>query len=67
MSWSLIADILSLILVISGSLLILAAAIGLARFKDTMSRVHAVSKPQTTGLILTIMGAFIRKIGRAHV
>ena len=60
MSWSLIADILSLILVISGSLLILAAAIGLARFKDTMSRVHAVSKPQTTGLILTIMGAFIR-------
>ena len=53
MSWSLIADILSLTLVISGSLLILAAAIGLARFKDTMSRVHAVSKPQTTGLILT--------------
>ena len=63
MSWSLIADILSLILVISGSLPILAAAIGLARFKDTMSRVHAVSKPQTTGLILTIMGAFIRITG----
>lgn len=63
MSWSLIADILSLILVISGSLLILAAAIGLARFKDTMSRVHAVTKPQTTGLILIIMGAFIRITG----
>ena len=28
-----------------------------------MSRVHAVSKPQTTGLILTIMGAFIRITG----
>lgn len=63
MSWSLIADIFSLILVISGSLLILAAAIGLARFKDTMSRVHAVTKPQTTGLILIIMGAFIRITG----
>ena len=60
MSWSFIADVLSLILIISGSLLTLAAAIGIARFKDTMSRVHAVSKPQTTGLILTMLGAFIR-------
>ena len=28
-----------------------------------MSRVHAVSKPQTTGLILTILGAIIRITG----
>ena len=63
MSWSFIADVLSLILIISGSLLTLAAAIGIARFKDTMSRVHAVSNPQTTGLILTILGAIIRLTG----
>ena len=63
MSWSFITDVLSLILIISGSLLTLAAAIGIARFKDTMSRVHAVSKPQTTGLILTILGAIIRITG----
>jgi len=63
MSWSFIADVLSLILIIGGSVLTLAAAIGIARFKDTMSRVHAVSKPQTTGLILTILGAFIRITG----
>ena len=44
MSWSFITDVLSLILIISGSLLTLAAAIGIARFKDTMSRVHAVSR-----------------------
>jgi len=63
MSWSFIADVLSLILIIGGSVLTLAAAIGIARFKDTMSRVHAVSKPQTTGLILTMLGAFIRITG----
>ena len=63
MSWSFIADVLSLVLIISGSFLTLAAAIGIARFKDTMSRVHAVSKPQTTGLILTILGAIIRLTG----
>ena len=63
MSWSFIADVLSLILIIGGSVLTLAAAIGIARFKDTMSRVHAVSKPQTTGLILTILGAIIRITG----
>ena len=39
MSWSFIADVLSLILIIGGSVLTLAAAIGIARFKDTMSLV----------------------------
>ena len=63
MSYHLFADVISIVLILLGSLLVLAAAIGVARFSDTMSRVHAISKPQTTGLILTILGAFFRVTG----
>lgn len=63
MSWSLIADILSLVLVLTGSLLIFAAAVGVARFSNTMSRVHPITKPQTIGLVFTILGALIRVTG----
>lgn len=52
--------VLSALLFITGSLLILAAAIGVARFRDTMSRVHAITKPQTIGLVLCILGAAAR-------
>lgn len=63
MNWNLIADITSLTLILVGSLLIFSAAVGVVRFKDTMSRVHAVTKPQTTGLLLTLVGSFIRVVG----
>lgn len=60
---SLIADVASLACICCGAVLVLAAAIGIARFPDTMSRVHAVTKPQTIGLVLTIVGALIRVTG----
>ena len=63
MSYEFIADVASLVLIFAGSLLILTAAVGMVRFKDTMSRVHAISKPQTTGLIFTIVGAIIKVTG----
>lgn len=63
MNVELITDIISLVFILAGSILALSAAVGVARFRDTMSRVHSVSKPQTTGLILTIIGALIRVVG----
>ncbi len=57
MNIALIADIISLLFILTGSVLVFSAAVGVIRFKDTMSRVHAVTKPQTTGLILTMIGA----------
>ncbi|MDO5032293.1 monovalent cation/H(+) antiporter subunit G [Corynebacterium sp.] len=63
MSLTLVADIVSLVLIISGALFTLAAAIGIARFGDAMSRVHAITKPQTVGLIFTILGSIIRVVG----
>lgn len=63
MTYSLFADIVSLILILTGSFLVFSAAVGVVRFKDAMSRIHAITKPQTTGLILTILGAIIRITG----
>lgn len=40
--------------VVAGSLLSLAAAIGLFRFPDLLSRMHAASKPQVLGLGLVL-------------
>lgn len=55
-----IADIISVVLVAGGAALSLAAAIGLARFPDLMSRLHAASKPQILGLILMMVAVAIQ-------
>ncbi len=45
-------DITALVLVLIGALLCLTAAIGLLRFHDVPTRLHAATKPQVLGLIL---------------
>ena len=47
-------------LIIAGALLALTAGIGLLRFPDVLSRMHATSKPQALGLILVLAGAVLR-------
>ncbi|ALC06810.1 multisubunit Na+/H+ antiporter, G subunit [Corynebacterium deserti GIMN1.010] len=66
MNIQLITDIVSLVFILLGAFLSFSASIGLIRFKDTMSRVHAMTKPQTTGLILTVAGVVIRILGHEH-
>lgn len=67
MNIQLITDIISLVLIMVGALLSFAGSVGLVRFGDTMSRIHAVAKPQTAGLVLTILGAIIRVAGSEHL
>ena len=62
-----IADIVTAVLVLSGSALALTAAIGVVRFPDTMSRMHAATKPQVLGLLLVLVGAAIRLRGNLDV
>lgn len=50
-------DVLGAVLVLLGALLALAAAIGLLRLPDVLSRMHAATKPQTAGLVLVVIGA----------
>lgn len=43
------------VLLIVAALLTLAAAVGLLRFPDPLSRLHAATKPQVLGLILVVL------------
>lgn len=45
------------ITIVAGALLTLLAAIGLLRFQDVFSRMHAATKPATLGLILILAAA----------
>lgn len=45
-------DIAAVVLIVIGALLCLTAAIGVVRFRDVHSRLHAATKPQVLGLIV---------------
>ncbi len=61
------SDIVTAVLVLGGSTLVLTGAIGVVRFPDTLSRMHAATKPQVLGLLLVLVGAAIRLRGNADV
>ena len=62
-----VPDIVTAVLVLGGSTLALTAAIGVVRFPDTLSRMHAATKPQVLGLLLVPAGAAIRLRGHPDV
>ncbi len=45
-------DLIAVVLVLVGALLCLTAAIGVARFRDVPTRLHAATKPQVLGFLL---------------
>jgi multicomponent Na+:H+ antiporter subunit G len=47
-----VLDVTVLALILIGALLCLTAAIGLLRFRDVPTRLHAATKPQVLGLVL---------------
>ena len=47
-----VLDTVALILVLVGAMLCLAAAVGVVRFRDVPTRLHAATKPQVLGLML---------------
>ena len=51
-----VIDAVTAVLLIVGALMSLGAAIGLLRFPDLMSRMHAATKPQVLGLFLVLAG-----------
>ena len=54
----LIVDIISITLILGGGFFCLATAVGLARFRDTIGRMHASTKP-TLGLSMTLLGTVL--------
>ncbi|MBO0855617.1 MAG: monovalent cation/H(+) antiporter subunit G [Nocardia sp.] len=58
---------LSALMMLLGAVLNLTAAIALVRFPNTLTRMHAATKPQVTGLILILLGAALRVRGHPNV
>lgn len=55
-----ILDWIAILCLLAGALLSLIAGIGLLRFPDLLSRMHAASKPQVLGLLLVLVGIGLR-------
>lgn len=60
---STVLDVVSAVLLLAGCAFALFAGIGLARFPDVLTRLHAGTKPQVTSLVLIFTGAAIRLDG----
>lgn len=62
-----IADWLGAACLVAGALLALAAGIGVLRFPDALSRMHAATKPQVLGVLLLLLGIALRLRSRADL
>ncbi|QDB80493.1 monovalent cation/H(+) antiporter subunit G [Georgenia wutianyii] len=51
-----VLDVLAAALLLGGSLLAFIAGLGIVRFPDLLSRMHAATKPQVLGLMLLMTG-----------
>jgi multicomponent Na+:H+ antiporter subunit G len=58
-----VADAGAVVLMLLGTLLCLTAGLGLVRFPDVLTRMHAGTKPQVLGVLLIMVGAGIRLQG----
>ncbi|MEP7762697.1 monovalent cation/H(+) antiporter subunit G [Sanguibacter sp. 25GB23B1] len=60
MTWTTVADVAAALCLLAGAFLAFAAGVGVVRFPDLLSRMHAGTKPQVLGLILLLMGEALR-------
>lgn len=55
-AWGTVLDVAASVLFIAGSFLVMVAGIGVLRFADLLSRMHAATKPQVLGLGMLMTG-----------
>ncbi|NEK59135.1 monovalent cation/H(+) antiporter subunit G [Geodermatophilus sabuli] len=60
---STVADVVAIGCLLAGAFLCLTAGLGLVRFPDVLSRMHAGTKPQVLGVLLIMVGGAIRLSG----
>ncbi|RRJ88346.1 monovalent cation/H(+) antiporter subunit G [Gulosibacter macacae] len=58
-------DLATIVLLLAGAFMSLAAGVGLLRFTDMLQRLHAQSKPQSAGLLFILIGLAIQQNGWA--
>ena len=54
-----VAEVVASVLLLLGVALALVAGIGLVRFPDLFSRMHAATKPATLGMLLVVAGGVL--------
>lgn len=64
---STVMDVVSATLILIGSIFAFTAAVGIVRFPDTLSRMHAATKPQVVGLIMVLTGAVLQLRGNVDI
>jgi len=62
---STLVDLFSMTAVVAGAVFFLAGAVGLIRFPDTLSRLHALTKADNLGLGLIVIGLLAQAGGVA--
>lgn len=60
MSWDVVLDIAAAVCFVFAGLLSFAAGVGVLRFGDLLSRMHAGTKPQVLGVLLGLAGYGLR-------
>ncbi len=60
-----LAEGLSLVLLIAGAAFFFAGTVGLLRFPDVYTRLHALAKADNLGLGLVVLGLLLREPGLA--
>ncbi|MGA9268910.1 MAG: monovalent cation/H(+) antiporter subunit G, partial [Rhodomicrobium sp.] len=58
-----VADIFTVITVSAGAFFFMAGSVGLLRFPDTLTRLHALTKADNLGLGLVVLGLMARAGG----
>jgi len=53
---TLLADLVSIVAIVAGAVFFLAGTLGLLRFPDTFTRLHALTKADNLGLGLVVFG-----------
>lgn len=56
---STVFDLIGHIFILIGAVISFTAAIGVVRFRDTLSRMHPATKPQVIGLLFVLGGAML--------
>lgn len=52
-----VSDVVSAVLLLTGACFAALGGVGLVRFPDVLTRLHAATKPQVLGLLLILAGA----------
>jgi multicomponent Na+:H+ antiporter subunit G len=58
-----VRDVVAVALLLGGAFLCLTAGLGLVRFPDVLTRMHAGTKPQVLGILMIMIGGAIRLEG----